>query len=219
MLIATFRLAHEAVALEQAFTDEPEMNVEAERIAAHSTKWTMPCLWIATDDFDAADEALANDPSVERIIEFDEFTDEKYYHLEWADNVEERLDKYIDQQGSILNAEVTARGWKLRIRFISRDQFDTFRETLTEQGYSFELLDLTEPGSPRFSHGELTPSQRDALIAAQERGYYEVPRQVSTREIAAELDISHQTLSGLLRRGTGKLIESKLTTENSSTSG
>ncbi|RQG93095.1 bacterio-opsin activator [Natrarchaeobius halalkaliphilus] len=214
MLIATFELEHDAVALTQAFTDEPEMKVEAERIAAHSTKWTMPCLWVASNNFDTADEALSNDPSIRRIVETTSFEEEKYYHLEWADDVEERVNKYIDQQGSILHAEATAHGWQLRIRFVSRDQFDRFRKRLTEQDHSFELLDLTEPGSPRVSFGELTPAQHNALVAAQEHGYYEVPREISARELAEKLDISHQSLSELLRRGTGKIIESTLSTQD-----
>lgn len=40
------------------------LEVKAERIAAHSTKWTMPCMWALADDFDAVDDALAGDPSV-----------------------------------------------------------------------------------------------------------------------------------------------------------
>lgn len=216
MLIATFQLEHDAVALEQAFANEPTMKVESERIAAHSTRWTMPCLWVAATDFEAADEALATDPSVERIVDVTEFTDERYYHLEWDDSVEKRVNSYIDQQGSILHAEATSRGWELRIRFVSRDQFDTFRETLNDEGHSFTLLDLIEPGSPRVSYGELTANQRDALVAAQEHGYYEVPRETSARELAEELGISHQSLSELLRRGTGNLIDSTLMTQEAS---
>ena len=213
MLIATFQLDHDAVALERAFDEEPGMTVEAERIAAHSTKWTMPCLWVAADDFDRADDVLESDPSVNRIVETAEFTDEKYYHLEWADDIVDRVDAYIDQQGSILHAKATNHGWELRIRFATREQFDRFRTTLTEQDHSFELLDLTEPDSPRTSFGELTPRQRDALVAARKHGYYEVPRGISTRDLADELDLSHQSLSELLRRGTEKLIDSTLTTE------
>ncbi|MCU4753255.1 helix-turn-helix domain-containing protein [Halobacteria archaeon AArc-curdl1] len=212
MLIATIRTDLDAVALKQAFEAVPEMKVEAERVAAHSTRWTMPCLWIAAADFDAVDDALVADPTVDNVVETHEFDNEVYYHLDWADGVEEQVDAYIDKEGSILNAQATANGWKLEIRFVSRDQFTAFREFMTEQGYTFELLDLIEPGTPRISVVDLTPPQRDALIAAADRGYYEVPREVTARELADDLDMTHQSLSELLRRGTKTLITSTLST-------
>lgn len=212
MLIATFRLDLDAVALEQAFAEAPDMAIEAERIAAHSTRWTMPCLWIAAPDFDAVDEALAADPSVERIVETSEFSDEKYYHLDWDDDVKERIDTYVDRNGSILYAEATDDGWEVEFRFVSREQFDQFRTSLREQGHTFELVGLYEPGSPRQTGGEVTPAQRDALVTAVERGYYRVPREISTRELAEELDISHQSLSETLRRGTENMVTSHLMT-------
>lgn len=212
MIIATFSLPHDAVALEQAFQELPEMEVEAERIAAHSRAWVMPCLWAANTEFDAVDDVLAADPSVNEIVDAYEFADEKYYQLDWTDEVNERIDAYVDQQGSILDAEATADGWKLRIRFVSRDQFDAFRDALTEQGTGFELRDLTELGAPRQTFGELTPHQRDALVVARERGYYDVPRETTVREVADELDVSHQAVSERLRRGTANLVDATLTT-------
>lgn len=212
MLLATFNLEHEAVALAEAFEEVSTMEVEAERIAAHSTKWTMPCLWVAHEDFAEVDDALAAAPSVKAIVESEEFDREKYYQVEWTDEVIDRVNTYIDKEGSIIQAEATADGWQVHIRFAHRNQFDTFRNSLSEQGHSFTLLDLTEPGSPRQSFGALTPDQRDALVAAHEAGYFKVPRETDIQELAEELDMSHQSLSELLRRGTDKLVSGMLTT-------
>lgn len=68
---------------------------------------------------------------------------------------------YIDKRGAILWAAVALDGWKVRIRFANRDQFDTFRNTLTEQGHSYSLLELTEPNETRVAVTDLTPQQRD----------------------------------------------------------
>ncbi|WP_226023722.1 helix-turn-helix domain-containing protein [Halomicrobium salinisoli] len=216
MLIATFSLPHDAVALEHTFRELPELEVEAERIAAHSRAWVMPCLWAANAEFDAADEVLAADPTVDRIVDGYEFGDEKYYQLDWAGDVDERIDEYVDQRGSILDAEATALGWQLRIRFVSRDQFDTFRDALTERGTGFQLRNLTEPGAPRQSFGSVTPEQRDALVIARERGYFDVPRETEVGDIAAELGISDQAVSERLRRGTVNLVDATLTTTGDS---
>ncbi|WP_226013299.1 helix-turn-helix domain-containing protein [Halomicrobium salinisoli] len=216
MLIATFSLPHDAVALEHTFRELPELEVEAERIAAHSRAWVMPCLWAANAEFDAADEVLAADPTVDRIVDGYEFGDEKYYQLDWAGDVDERIDEYVDQRGSILDAEATALGWQLRIRFVSRDQFDAFRDALTERGTGFQLRNLTEPGAPRQSFGSVTPEQRDALVIARERGYFDVPRETEVGDIAAELGISDQAVSERLRRGTANLVDATLTTTGDS---
>lgn len=215
MIIASFSLPHEAVALEQTFEVLPELEVEAERIAAHSRAWVMPCLWAANTQFETVDEVLAADPSVAEIVEAYEFEDEKYYQIDWAEATDERIDAYIDQRGSILDAEADADAWRMRIRFVSREQFDAFRDALDEQGQRFELRDLTEPGAPRQTFGELTPDQRQVLVAARELGYYGVPRTTTVREIADEVDRSHQAVSELLRRGTTNLIDSTLTTTES----
>lgn len=214
MLIATFSLPPDAVALAHTLEEVPGVQVEAERIAAHSTKWVMPCLWVADADFDAVDHALENDPSVADIVETDEFDEEKYYQVDWTSVVDERVNAYLDQEASLLEAHADATGWRVKIRFATRDQFDAFREHLTEQGQSFHLEQLTEPGAPRESAGDLTPAQRDALVTAKERGYYRVPREITARELADELGMTHQSVSELLRRGTENLINTTLTTED-----
>lgn len=213
MLIATFRIEHGALALERAFEDLPGMVLEAERIAAHSTTWTMPCVWVAATDFDAVDDALAGDPTVERIVETDEFDGETYYHLEWADEVIERVTEYVDQQGSLLMAKATDRGWEVQFRFVEREQFDAFRALLAERDHSFELLELFDPGAPRQTMGEVTPPQHRALVAATERGYYRVPREITGGELAEALEMSQQSLSELLRRGTENLVRATLVTD------
>lgn len=208
MLIASFRLDPEAVALRETFERLPDLEVEVERIAAHGTESTMPCLWASGVDFAALDEAFSADASVAGVIEDRAFPEEKYYQIDWSELVERRVDAFIDHEASILQAEADADGWRLRFRFVTRDQFDDFRAFLAERDYSFTLLDLAEPEAPRRWYGDLTTAQREALVVASERGYFEVPREVTTRELAAELDVSHQALSELLRRATDNLVRS-----------
>lgn len=212
MLIATFHLDFDAVALGDAFEDVPDMTVEAERIAAHGTEWTMPCVWVSANDFDAVDDALAGDPTVDQIIETNEFETEKYYHIDWDDRVDERIDAFVDHEGSILRADASGDGWEIEFRFVNRDQFDAFRATLQDRGHDFELVEIYEPGTPRQTTAGLTPAQRDALVTAVERGYFEIPRETAMRELADELETSPQALSELLRRGTENLVTSILRT-------
>lgn len=210
MLLASFRLDPEAVALRETFERLPDLQLEVERIAAHGTESTMPCLWTSGVDFDALDEALAADASVAAVLETSEFPAEKYYQIDWSEMVERRVDAFIDHEASVLEAAADVDGWRLRFRFVTREQFDAFREFLAARDYSFSLLDLAEPDAPRRWHGDLTPAQREALVVANELGYFDVPRAITTRELAAELSVSHQALSERLRRATGNLVDSTL---------
>lgn len=58
------------------------------------------------------------------------------------------------------------------------------------------------PGGP----SPLTERQREALSAARELGYYEVPRRNGVEAVADELDCAVSTASGLLRRGEARLV-------------
>lgn len=214
MLIATIEVPPDAVALDHTLEAVSDVEVEAERIAAHGTKWTMPCLWFANTDFDTIDDALETDPTVDEVVETATFDDEKYYQIEWTDTVIERINSYLDREASLLEASASSNGWQIQIRFSSREQFDAFRNHLSERGHQFRLLQLTEPGAARQSFGEVTPDQRRALVTAKERGYYRVPREITARELAEELDMSHQSVSEILRRGTENLIDTTLTTED-----
>ncbi|RKS75179.1 putative DNA binding protein [Haloarcula quadrata] len=53
----------------------------------------------------------------------------------------------------------------------------------------------------------LTPKQRNAFKLAQERGYYEWPREVSTRELADEFGVAKTTFLGHLRRAESVLLD------------
>lgn len=218
MLLASFRLEPGAVALEQTLDDLPNAEFEAERIAAHSTTWTMPYLWATHPDFDAVDAALAEDSSVEEIVETDEFDAEKYYQIKWTEEVERRLDTYLDTRASLISAQATADGWDVRLRLAHREQFDVFREALQERGCTFDLHSLTEPGEPRQSVASLTSEQRDALVAALEHGCYDIPREATVQDLAENLGKSHQAVSELLRRGTKKVFDETLTTDGTDAS-
>ncbi len=57
---------------------------------------------------------------------------------------------------------------------------------------------------------DLSESQAEALAAALEAGYYEIPRETTTAEVAAELDIARRTFEEHLRRAENKLVESMI---------
>ncbi len=61
---------------------------------------------------------------------------------------------------------------------------------------------------------ELTETQREALVLAYERGYFDTPRETSLEEIADEIGITQQSLSSRLRRGHRRLIKATLSSSS-----
>ena len=54
---------------------------------------------------------------------------------------------------------------------------------------------------------DVTPAQTEALQAALDRGYFEVPREAAATEVADELGISKSAFLERLRRGQGRLFD------------
>lgn len=210
MFTATVSVAVEDFALAHALRAVPEMDVEADRLAAHSRHWVMPCLWTAGGDFDAFDAALDADPTVEEVVTTAEYDDEKFYQVNWAEDVKRLLDAGLDQEGSLLRAETNRDDWHLTIRFSSHDQFEAFRAYLTDEGITFQLENLTRATAPQQFMGGLTAAQRDALVAAVENGYFAIPRETTLEEVADELDVSTQAASERVRRGVEQFVETML---------
>lgn len=66
--------------------------------------------------------------------------------------------------------------------------------------------DATRAGPTGGDDRSLTARQREVFALARRRGYYEWPREVSARELAAELDVSKTTLLEHLRTAESKLL-------------
>lgn len=56
----------------------------------------------------------------------------------------------------------------------------------------------------------LTPVQRATLVRAVREGYYSIPRELSTQELADSFDVSDQAVTERLRRAIASLVENTL---------
>ena len=53
---------------------------------------------------------------------------------------------------------------------------------------------------------QLTPRQRDAIVTATLRGYYRIPRAITTAELARTFQVSRPAFESLLRKAENKLV-------------
>lgn len=80
----------------------------------------------------------------------------------------------------------------------------------------FEILStgvFAGPGADPMSR--LTERQRQVLEAAFRRGYFEVPAQVTTRELAKGLGTSHQAVAEVLHRAERRILSAFLSRDRS----
>lgn len=208
--IAEFTFPSKYFALAETLPQFPEVTVEAAEIVAHAPDTTMPCLWASGPDLEEFGEAMAADPTVEEIRATASFDGEVLYHLTWSDEIQSFVTEMIDHEGVILEASGRADRWRVRLRFMTREQFDSFQTEFAEGEPELRLERLFQAELPRHRRGHVTPEQYRALATATELGYYQVPRQASIRDVAAELDVSHQAVSERLRRGVANLVADTL---------
>ena len=90
---------------------------------------------------------------------------------------------------------------------------DTIRGVINKymsSGVSPELRKLGEYDGPDRPMEQLTDRQRHVLQVAYEEGYYEVPRNASTEDVAAEVGIDPSTVAEHLQRAERNLLTQHL---------
>lgn len=209
-VVGEFTVPTSGFTLEHALTTVPEMTVEAERSASHSSEEVMPFLWARGADFGQFKQAVDDDPTVTEVAVAEETGDEMLYRLKWADEFCDLINDMIDHHANILEAKARADQWHLRLRFAQEEMLSDFQSHFREQDRQFELHRLGRPSEPRQRVFGLTDDQYEALTAAVKAGYFSVPRNVSVGELGHELDISANAASERIRRGCNAMIRSGL---------
>jgi predicted DNA binding protein len=169
----------------------------------------VPYLWVPTADADRVERALADSPLVEQLTAVDEAGEETLFRVRWTGVMSSVIEAIRESGGALLEASGTDTVWTFRARFDDHTDVSTFNQWCVDAGVSLTLEELhrsPHDGVPP----TLTDLQREALLAALETGYYDVPRAVTLAALADRLDISDTALSQRLRRGTRTLLSSTL---------
>ncbi len=173
-----------------------------------------PLVWISADDKSALESALAADPTVEVQANLSTATagdGQWLYRLDFGSDIKLLEQIVSENEGAILEASGRDGNWSLRLLFHDRSGLSEAHRLLGEYGFRFEVTRLTPVEEPSWGKTTLTKTQYEAVAAAHELGYFDVPRQVTLQELAAELDVSHQALSERLRRSHAALVSAELT--------
>ena len=149
--------------------------------------------------------------SVERIREIERHKEEVLYALEWSASRDHLFSAISGVGAQLLTGRAVDDTWAFEIRFPSRDALSTFRERCEDAHITIAVDRIYNPTKP--TEGPwfgLTDPQRETLVRAVNGGYYDIPRRMSTKDLAEEFGISDQAITERLRRAVVGLTEATL---------
>jgi hypothetical protein len=193
----------------------PEMTFETEDVRQTADDEQKYVFWASGDDFETFERAVDSDPTAAEYSLLASLGDQRLYRVTISESAAGSLTHEVAAEEDVTFLDVTADADESKIRALvpSREALVAYRDACRERQLSFRLVgiyDESEGDSAGREFG-VTPRQREALVTALESGYFEVPRETTLSEMAAELGISDQALSARLRRGQTNLVRQTLT--------
>jgi predicted DNA binding protein len=206
-LVAEFRIRSPELILRGALATVPEMELELIREVGTDPERPYLFIWASGGDFDAFETAMAADETVRDIERYSELEDAVLYRMRVTDAVGVVIyPVWVEVGAELLESRYADGWWTVQMRFPDREALSTIESWCVDVDIEFDLQRVytDDPGNVEAS--DLTPPQREVLAVAYEKGYFEVPREVSAEDIGDELGISGQAVSERLRRGHRKLV-------------
>ena len=173
----------------------------------------VPYFWVYNADFASFEDRVLRESAVDAIEVVDCYDDRVLYTVDWAAENDSVFRTIRSVDAYVLSAVGTNDSWQFELRFPSRDAMSTFQDRCQDHGISFEVRRVYNPSEPGQGpwFGQ-TDRQREALVLAVERGYYDIPRTCTTVELAEELGISDQAVTERLRRAINTLTNNTILT-------
>ncbi|WP_049941677.1 helix-turn-helix domain-containing protein [Haloterrigena turkmenica] len=185
-----------------------------------------PLVWLSGPDRETVRAALETDPSIDVIASVTDETKPDRSSTDETDDRERWLFRLVfgdrfklferivaENGGAILEASGSAGSWSVTLLFHDRDSLSACYSLFEQYEFGVDVTRLTGIDDLASAGTPLTETQYETIRTAQELGYFEVPRRITLKELAAELDVSHQALSERLRRCHAALVSAELTGE------
>lgn len=123
--------------------------------------------------------------------------------------------KYIGIEGGYLFPPLGINEGKVRFSFLgSEKQIKEFMEKIDALGVHYRVVLLADANfSPISPLSQLTEKQQEVLLAAYKWGYYDIPRKITSQELASKLGLGDSTVVEHLRKAEQRLIKQILETK------
>lgn len=189
---------------------EDSSSIELEQLVP-SGGASVPLFWIHDEQRAAFLETVERHPTVDDLGVIDDFDEHALVTMEWDIHRDHLFEAIAANDGQILRAVGGPETWKFELRFPSRESLADFSTDCEDAQIPFEVIRVYNPVEPRTSRWYgLTEPQLEAITLAVERGYYDIPRRCTTKELAEELGISDQAVTERLRRAIVTLVSNAI---------
>ena len=209
-VIAHLRIPADSFELGRILDLHNEGSVELEDMVPLGEK-AVPFFTVHETGNDAFEEAVRNHPSVDELRAVSHHEDETLYALDWEVSRDLFFQGIFEVDAHLLSARGTTDTWEFELRFSNHEQLSEFQEFCSDAHIRLEvgrIYNPTRPGNGPW-YGLTTP-QRETLVRAVRGGYYSIPREMSTQDLATEFDISDQAVTERLRRAIVTLVENTI---------
>lgn len=174
----------------------------------------IPYVWISDTHREGFEASVKNHPSVESFDVQEIHDDRTLYALTWRAERDVVIEGLREVDAQILEATGTSERWQFELRFPSHAAVSEFQEYCSNADLGMDVSGIYNPTKPDTGpwYGLSVP-QREALVLAFAEGYFEIPRQISTKELGDSLGISDQAVTERLRRGMRTLLAHSILVE------
>jgi predicted DNA binding protein len=185
------------------------VTVELERLIPHETL-AIPYFWVCGAETGEIETKFEPHAGVTGIRLVDSVEDEYLMRAKWEQEYFGVLSALAKANVVVLTGIGTKDEWRFEVRGESQEAIAAFREYCQENDIPIEITAVHAMLPIQGEGYELTETQREALVLAYERGYFDTPREASLEEIADDIGLTQQSLSSRLRRGQRRLIGATL---------
>lgn len=200
------------LALGETFRNSPDVIVESVQAAAANGNTALSVLTV--EGGEDVERAMEHDPTVESVSALATLDEESVLRVDWTTSTADRFRVLHPDDGVVLETRATDGTWCFRVLFGEYDATDAWYRECRDSGLRLDVESVYDPTTTVWSRDSgLSEKQYATLESALERGFYEVPRQVTLQELAAEFHVSHQALSERLSRAHRETISNVVSGE------
>lgn len=205
---ARFTVPAEGFVLAELFERVSDARVECKPALASSLDHEL--VVIRTDEHKKdVDAALQSDAGIGEVECFGECAGGWTYRITWKGRPRRLLQQFVTRDVTLLSARGRDSTWKFHLAAPNREKISQASNVMDDLDCGAECRNLSAFDGEETNRSKLTSKQQGALISAFEMGYYDVPQNVSLKDVATDLGISHQALSERLHRAYHHIIESE----------
>ena len=214
--IAEFTIPADDFPLGRIFEELPDATVELERVVP-TNKAILPYFWVRDNDADHVWDVLANHDAFQSLTLVDDLETEGLFRADWNPDVEGVLTGILQCKLTLLSAVGTQTEWTFEFRTEDTDHISAFQQYCADHDIDVTLTRLQSLAKMQVGgEYDLTEKQREALLLAFNKGYYDNPRRTDLETLANHLDISRQAFSERLQGGIRNILGSTIVHQHGS---